>query len=86
MMSAHFLNEAVENNGWRAYNEDATTDLLFFDLGGILLWRNQHLQRAFSGRFQLSNWTGQPSWNPVSRTIENTGQYFVLRGPIPHGL
>ena len=83
MMSAHFLNEAVENNGWRALNEDATTDLLFFDMGGILLWRNQRLQRAFSGTFQLSNWTGQPSWNPASRTIDNTGQYFVLRGPIP---
>jgi hypothetical protein len=83
MMTAHFLNEAVENNGWRLRNEDATTDLLFFDVAGILLWKNDRLQRAFSGTLQLSNWTGQPSWNPVSRTIENTGQYFVLRGPIP---
>jgi hypothetical protein len=83
MMAAHFLNEAVENNGWRSYNEDATTDLLFFDVAGILLWKNDRVQRTFSGTLQLSNWTGQPSWNPVSRTIENTGQYFVLRGPIP---
>lgn len=83
MMTAHFLNETVENNGWRALNEDATTDLLFFDVGGILIWKNSYVQRAFSGSVQLSNWTGQPSWNPVSGTIENTGQYFVLRGPIP---
>jgi hypothetical protein len=83
MMTAHFLNEAVENNGWRLLNEDATTDLLFFDVAGILVWKNDYVQRAFSGSVQLSNWTGQPSWNPVSRTIENTGQFFVLRGPIP---
>ena len=83
MMTAHFLNEAVENNGWRALNEDATTDLLFFDLGGILVWRNQYVQRAFSGHLKLTNWTGQPSYNPAARTLENTGQLFVLRGPIP---
>lgn len=83
MMAAHFANETVENNGWRTWNEDATTDLLVFDLGGILIWHNTYVQRAFSGRFQLTNWTGQPSFNPVDRTLENTGQLFVLRGPIP---
>jgi hypothetical protein len=83
MMTAHFLNEAVENNGWRALNEDATTDLLFFDVGGIVLWKNQYLQRAFSGSLQLSNWTGQPSWNPVSRTIETRASTSCCAGPFP---
>lgn len=83
MMAAHLTNEAVENNGWRALNEDATTDLLFFDLGGIALWQNRYMQRAFSGPVRLTNWSGQPSYNPVARTLENTGQLFVLRGPIP---
>src|SRR3954471_18120412 len=77
MMTAHFVNEAVENNGWRALNEDATTDLLVFDMGGILLWQNGWLQRRFSSdRATLTNWFGQPSYNPASRTLENTGQYF----------
>jgi hypothetical protein len=83
MMTAHFLNEVVENNGFSRLNEDATTDLLFFDLGGIALWQTDFMQRAFSGSFQLTNWPGQPSWNPASATLENSGQSFVIRGPIP---
>lgn len=84
MMTAHFFNEAVENNGWRLLNEDATTDLLAFDMGGIFLWKNGWMQRRFSSdRFTLTNWFGQPSYNPASRTLENSGQYFVLRGSIP---
>jgi hypothetical protein len=84
MMAAHFTNEAVENNGFRRLNEDATTDLLFFDLGGIALWQNGLMQRAFSGQFRLTNWPLQPSYNPVYKTMENTGQNFVLRGPLPY--
>lgn len=85
LMTAHFTNEIVENQGARnALNEDATTDLLVFDVAGIVLWRTQWMQRAFSGSVRLTNWPGQPSVNPSSGTLENTGQYFVLRGPIPH--
>jgi hypothetical protein len=83
MYAAHFSNETVENEGFRRLNEDATTDLLFFDLGGMLLWQSGYMQRAFSGSFRLMNWPLQPSWNPTSRTLENSGQNFVLRGPIP---
>lgn len=83
MMTAHFTNETVENNGFQRLNEDATTDILFFDLGGILLWQNGFMQRAFSGSFRLMNWPLQPSFNPSHGTLENTGQVFVLRGPLP---
>jgi hypothetical protein len=83
MFAAHFANETVENNGFRRRNEDATTDLLFFDLGGIYLWQWGAMQRAFSGTFQLENWPLQPSINPQYGTLENAGQNFVLRGPIP---
>jgi hypothetical protein len=84
LMSAHFMNEMVENDGQRTLNEDATTDLLIFDVAGIALWRADWMQRAFSGSVQLTNWPGQPSYNPSSGTLENTGQYFVLRTPIPY--
>jgi len=83
MFAAHFANETVENNGFTRRNEDATTDLLFFDLGGIYLWQWGAMQRAFSGSFRLENWPLQPSINPVYGTLENAGQVFVLRGPIP---
>jgi hypothetical protein len=84
MMAAHFTNEAIENNGFRRLNEDCTTDLLFFDPGGIALWHSGLVQRAFSGQLRLTNWPLQPSYNPVHGTMENTGQNFVLRGPLPY--
>jgi hypothetical protein len=80
---AHFMNEMVENNGRTVLNEDAAIDLLFFDVAGIALWRFDWMQRAFSQTFQLTNWPGQPTWNPVSQTLENTGQYFSLKTPLP---
>jgi hypothetical protein len=83
MYVAHFTNETLENNGFRRLNEDPTTDLLVFDPGGMLLWQNSYVRRAFSGSFRLVNWPLQPSFNPLTGTLENTGQNFVLRGPIP---
>jgi hypothetical protein len=83
VMPAHFMNEMVENNGQRQANEDAAADLLFFDLAGIALWRMGWMQRTFSETFQLTNWPGQATWNPATQTLENTGQYFSLRGPLP---
>jgi hypothetical protein len=73
----------VENNGFRRLNEDCTTDLLIFDPGGMLLWQNDWIDRQFSGRLRLVNWPLQPSINPKYGTMENAGQNFVLRGPIP---
>jgi hypothetical protein len=83
MMSAHYLNEIVENGASSVPNEDATTDLLFFDLGGIALWRSDAVQRAFSGALQLTNWPGQPSIDVPSGTLEDARQQFVLRAPLP---
>ncbi len=83
LMASHYLNEVVENGMSTAPNEDATTDLLIFDLGGILLWRADAVQRLFSGSTQLTNWPGQPSIDLPSGTLENAGQQFVLRTPLP---
>ena len=82
-MAAHFLNEVVENGTSRVPNEDATTDLLLFDLGGLALWRIDAVQRVFSGPLQLTNWPGQPSIDIPSGTLQNVGQQFVLRAPLP---
>ena len=84
MYAAHFTNETIENNGFRRLNEDATTDLLVFDAGSILLWQSGFMQRTFSGQFRLVNWPLQPSYNRRYGTLENAGQNFVLRGPLPY--
>jgi hypothetical protein len=82
-MVAHYLNEVMEN-GWISYpNEDPVVDLAIFDVAGFALWHQHWMQRAFSGKYQLTNWPVQPSYDPVNKTLENTGQFFVLRGPLP---
>lgn len=83
LMTAHYLNEIVENGTSRLPNEDATTDLLLFDLGGVALWRFDAVQRLFSGPLELTNWAAQPSLDVPSQTLENTGQEFVLRARLP---
>jgi hypothetical protein len=82
-MAAHYLNEMSENGGSTSLNEDPVVDLLLFDVAGFALWHQHWMQRTFSDRYQLTNWPGQPSYDPVNRTLENTGQYFLLRGPLP---
>lgn len=83
IMSAHYLNEIVENGSSTVPNEDATTDLLLFDLGGVALWHVDAVQRLFSGTMQLTNWPGQPSVDVPSGTLENARQQFVLRSALP---
>ena len=82
-LAAHYMNEVSENGGMTTPNEDPVVDLLLFDGAGFALWHQHWMQRAFSGKYQLTNWPGQPSYDPINRTLENTGQYFVLRGPLP---
>ena len=82
-MAAHFLNEMSENGGSKSLNEDPVADILLFDVAGFALWHQHKIQRALSGQYHLTNWPGQPTYDPVTRTVQNTGQYFVLRGPLP---
>ncbi|HEY6220572.1 MAG TPA: hypothetical protein VIV65_11010 [Gemmatimonadaceae bacterium] len=80
---AHLLNEMSENGGQRGLNEDPVPDIFLFDVAGFALWHQHWMQRAFSGRMQLTNWPGQATYDPATRTLENTGQYFILRTPLP---
>jgi len=81
MTASHVLNEMTERPG--PMSVDAATDLLLFDTGGLLLFRSDRVQRAFSGRVQLTNWALQPSYTLPGETLENMGQQFVLRFKVP---
>ena len=83
IMTAHYVNEIIENERSTLPNEDATTDLLIFDLGGFALWRSDAVQRLFSGPLQLTNWPGQPAIDLPSGTLQNARQQFILRAPLP---
>lgn len=83
MAVAHVLNEVVENDTWRGLNQDAVTDLLIFDPLGMLIWRIDAVQRFFSGPIQMTNWPWQPSLEVNTRTLQNSGQQYMMRGRLP---
>ncbi|MHB1191437.1 MAG: hypothetical protein ACYC6F_00200 [Longimicrobiales bacterium] len=84
MTLAHFVNEVYENTPASArYSVDAATDLLIFDPAGFLLFRVPAVRKFFSRTVQLTNWPGQPTWVVPGHTVENTGQQYILRGPLP---
>lgn len=84
MMAAHFLNEMTEDGGRdRPNSVDAITDLYLFDVGGILLFRSERVRRLFGERLPLTNWPMQPSLVLPGATLENVGQSYALKAPIP---
>ena len=86
MYAAHFINEAVEDGGRpnRPPNVDPISDLYFFDLAGILLYRTDRMRRLVNNDYvELTNWAGQPAINSPDGTLENTTQEFILRTALP---
>ena len=82
--TAHFVNEAVENDAYVGPNVDPIADMYVFDLGGALLFSSDAVCEFFSKQVQLTDWSGQVSYNPRFNTIENNGQNFVMKIPIPY--
>jgi hypothetical protein len=85
MMSAHFINEALEDGGRpvRYHPFDPVADIYVFDIGGILLFRSGKVQNFFSNTVELTNWPGQPTFAFPGTTLENAGQEFLLRARVP---
>ena len=85
MFTAHFINEALEDGGVpvRYHPFDPVADLYVFDLGGILLFRSEHVQHFFSKTVELTNWPGQATIAFPQATLENAGQEFLLRWRLP---
>lgn len=81
MTASHVLNEMTERASPRSI--DAVADLLIFDPLGHLLARNQRLQRLFSEQLELTSWAQQPVFTIPGQTLENAGQQYLIRAPIP---
>lgn len=80
MYGAHVLNELNELIGFDGRSEDTITDLLLFDALGQVAFSVDAVQRAVSNpHVQLTSWQLQPSFVVPGQTLENVGQYFMLR-------
>ena len=79
----HALNEAAENDLFVGPNVDPIADVYIFDLGGVLLFSSDAVAEFFGTTLQMTAWPGQAAWTPVFNTIENHGQNYVMRYPVP---
>lgn len=79
--AAAFLNEAYENPGQVVYAGIAT-DLLVFDLGGILLFTNDGVSRFFSQKLGAGVWPTQASILVSDATLWNNSHHLVLKVPV----
>lgn len=79
VMASAFLNEALENSGNKGRNTDCIADVIFFDIGGILLFSLEPVARFFGVYLHLSDWSLQPSFTLPEGRLHNVGNYFSAR-------
>lgn len=79
----HAITEMIEHqNG--VPSADALSDFLIFDPLAFLLWRNDWVQRTFSRRVEMTNWSGQPALTSPYVTLQNMHQTTMMRGRVWH--
>jgi hypothetical protein len=83
LLAAAFLNETIENNGVVGRNTDAIADIYFFDLGGIVLFSFQTINRFFSQTLVISDWSLQPSFTFPRGELHNHGNFYAARWALP---
>ena len=74
----HLVTEMIEHQGG-VPSADAVADLLLFDPAAFLVWRNDWVQRTFSTRVEMTNWSGQPVIVAPTSTLQNMHQTTMMR-------
>jgi hypothetical protein len=83
LMAAAFLNETIENNGVVGPNTDALADLYLFDIGGIILFSFETINRFFSETVVLSDWSLQPTFTFPRGELHNHGNFYAAKWSLP---
>ncbi len=82
VMAQHFFNEVMETGPSESYSEDEVVDIYIFDLGGIVLFSFDSINKFFSKTLNLSDWSLQSTITmPYGRV--NAGQYFAIKWKYP---
>lgn len=84
LMSSALVNESLENKGSTGRNTDCIADMYFFDLGGILLFSFDSINRFFSDTVVVSDWSMQPGLTWPGTALNNQGNYFALKWSLPY--
>lgn len=83
VMAAHLMNETIENNGYKGPNSDPLPDIYIFNLGGIALFSSEKVNKFFSEKLHMADWSLQPTIALTDFTLQNNGQYFAFKWEIP---
>lgn len=83
MAAYHLMNEFVENGAYVGDNEDPIPDIYVFDIGGIVLFSFDSVDKFFSEKLNLTDWSLQPSFDLKNKTLQNNGQYFSIKWKLP---
>ena len=79
MGAYHYLNEVVENGDYKGNNVDPVADIYIFDVAGIILFSFDNVNRFFSQKLNLSDWSMMPSFDLHKFTIQDQCQNFSVR-------
>lgn len=83
MTTYHVVNEITENGAYQGDNVDPIADLYLFDIGGIVLFSSESVQRFFSEDLNLADWSFQPSFSLRNFHLHNNGQFFSIKWKFP---
>ncbi len=79
----HLLNEVVEAEGRTTPSTDAIADVFVFDPAGVALFSHPRVARFFGRTLRMRDWSSQPAIDPATGAIENQGQNFSIKVPLP---
>lgn len=79
----HLLNEAVENEAYVGDNADPIADIYLFDIGGVILFSFDNVNKFFKETLNMADWSLQPSLRLKDMSLQNNGQYFSMKWKLP---
>ena len=79
---AAVLNEISEQPGVNASSPGAVADLMFFDMGAVLLFHWDQPTRFLTQTLQMADWSNQAAFTFPNKQLQNNGQYFSMKVPI----
>lgn len=80
---AAIINESLENKGVVGDNTDCIADMGVFDWAGIMLFSFDVVRKFFSETVTLSDWSLQPAITFPHGDLQNVGNYYSLKVPLP---
>ena len=83
LMTHHLFNEVMESGPNEGYSVDEISDIYIFDLGGIVLFSFDPINKFFSKELNLSDWSLQATVTLPNGRV-NAGQYFSMKWKVPY--